>query len=196
MREKIPYLKDWASTASNCAGLRVRRVENYRTNPLTGERLCNYWGYSTVGVLRPEGRLRGDRPGRHAGRRVQGAGQGAAPERHRGHPRCGLQPHRRGQRARPDHLLPRAGQPHLLHAHAGRPVLQLQRLRQHPQLQPPGRPRLRARLPALLGGRVPHRRLPLRPGQHPRPRRRRHAAAATRRCWRRWRWTRCWARPS
>ena len=50
-------------------------------------------------------------------------------------------------------------------------------------------------MPAPLGGGIPRRRLPLRPGQHPRPRRRRHTVAnppllealAV---------TRCWARPS
>ena len=41
-------------------------------------------------------------------------------------------------------------------------LLQLQRHRQHPELQQPGRAQHGARLPALLGGRIPHRRLPLR----------------------------------
>ena len=60
----------------------------------------NYWGYSTVGFFAPKAGLRGHRQARHAGRRVEGAGQGAAPQRHRGHPRRRVQPHGRGQRAR------------------------------------------------------------------------------------------------
>ena len=44
-------------------------------------------------------------------------------------------------------------------------LLQLQRHRQHAELQQPGRAQHGAGLPALLGLRVPHRRLPLRPGR-------------------------------
>ena len=29
-------------------------LENHRTNPLTGEQLCNYWGYSTLGFFAPK----------------------------------------------------------------------------------------------------------------------------------------------
>ena len=29
-------------------------MENSRTNPTTGEVLCNYWGYSTVGFCAPK----------------------------------------------------------------------------------------------------------------------------------------------
>jgi glycogen operon protein len=29
-------------------------LENQRTNPLTGEQLCNYWGYSTLGFFAPK----------------------------------------------------------------------------------------------------------------------------------------------
>ncbi|MGH8048725.1 MAG: glycogen debranching protein [Chthoniobacterales bacterium] len=50
IREKIPYLK---SIGVNCVELlpifEFDECENTRTNPLTGEPLCNYWGYSTVG---------------------------------------------------------------------------------------------------------------------------------------------------
>ena len=53
-------------------------------------------------------RYAGDRHARRAGARVQGHGQGAAPRRHRGDPRRGLQPHRRGQPPRPDALASRA----------------------------------------------------------------------------------------
>ena len=42
-------------------------LENHRTNPLTGEELCNYWGYSTLGFFAPESRLRRHRQARHSG---------------------------------------------------------------------------------------------------------------------------------
>ena len=52
-------------------------------------------------------------------------------------------------------------------------VLQrLHRLRQHAELQPPGRPQVHPRLPALLGHRDARRRLPVRPGGGLRHRRR------------------------
>ena len=51
---------------------------------------------------------------RRAGRRVQDDGEDAAPGGHRGHPRRGLQPHRRGQPPGADALLPRHRQRRLL----------------------------------------------------------------------------------
>lgn len=55
VREKIPYLK---SIGVNCVELlpvfEFDECENTRTNPLTGEQLCNYWGYSTVGFFAPK----------------------------------------------------------------------------------------------------------------------------------------------
>ena len=83
------------------ADLRVRRVREQPAEP--GDRrarCCNYWGYSTVGFFAPKAGYAATGQLGHAGRRVQDARQGAAQERHRGHPRRGLQPHRRGQRAR------------------------------------------------------------------------------------------------
>ncbi len=53
--EKIPYLK---SIGVNCLELmpifEFDECENTRTNPTTGETLCNYWGYSTVGFGAPK----------------------------------------------------------------------------------------------------------------------------------------------
>src|SRR3546814_13945394 len=53
--EKIGYLKD---LGINCVELmpifEFDELENRRTNPLTGEQLCNYWGYSTLGFLAPK----------------------------------------------------------------------------------------------------------------------------------------------
>jgi len=55
MIEKIPYLK---SIGVNCVELmpvfEFDEYENKRINPLTGEGLCNYWGYSTVGFYAPK----------------------------------------------------------------------------------------------------------------------------------------------
>jgi isoamylase len=55
MHEKIPYLKD---LGVNCVELmpifEFDELENSRTNPLTGENLCNYWGYSTLGFFAPK----------------------------------------------------------------------------------------------------------------------------------------------
>lgn len=55
IREKIPYLQ---SIGVNCIELlpifEFDECENTRTNPTTGEPLCNYWGYSTVGFNAPK----------------------------------------------------------------------------------------------------------------------------------------------
>ena len=64
------------------------------------------------GLQLPARRARG--PGR-----VPRHGQGAAPRRHRGHPRRGLQPHGRGRSHRSDAVLPRTGERDLLPARRG-----------------------------------------------------------------------------
>ena len=55
IREKIPYLKE---LGVNCIELmpifEFDEFEYDRMNPLTGERLVNYWGYSTVGFFAPK----------------------------------------------------------------------------------------------------------------------------------------------
>jgi glycogen operon protein len=55
IREKIPYLK---SIGVNCIELmpifEFDECENTRTNPTTGEELCNYWGYSTIAFNAPK----------------------------------------------------------------------------------------------------------------------------------------------
>lgn len=55
IREKIPYLKE---LGINCIELmpifEFDEFEYDRVNPLTGERLVNYWGYSTVGFFAPK----------------------------------------------------------------------------------------------------------------------------------------------
>ncbi len=55
LKEKIPYLKE---LGVNCLELmpvyEFDEFENSRTDPATGEWLCNYWGYSTVGFFAPK----------------------------------------------------------------------------------------------------------------------------------------------
>lgn len=55
IREKIPYLKE---LGVNCVELmpvfEFDEFEYDRSNPYTGERLLNYWGYSTVGFFAPK----------------------------------------------------------------------------------------------------------------------------------------------
>ena len=55
MREKISHLKD---LGINCVELmpvfEFDELENDRNHPQSGERLCNYWGYSTVGFYAPK----------------------------------------------------------------------------------------------------------------------------------------------
>jgi isoamylase len=55
LREKIPYLKE---LGVNCVELlpvfEFDETELVRRNPLTGERLWNYWGYNTVSFFAPK----------------------------------------------------------------------------------------------------------------------------------------------
>ena len=112
-------------------------------------------------------RVRRHRAPRRAGARVQGHGQGAAPRGHRGDPRRRLQPHRRGQPPRPDAVLQGRRQRELLPPGARRPapLHGLHGHGQHARRPPPERPAADHGLAALLGQRVPRRRLPLRPRQ-------------------------------
>jgi len=53
--EKIPYLQALGITALELLPVHeFNEHELTRTNPLTGERLRNYWGYSTVGFFAPK----------------------------------------------------------------------------------------------------------------------------------------------
>ncbi|CAA9473625.1 MAG: GH13_11 / GH13 / GH13_13 / GH13_10 / CBM 48 / GH13_36, partial [uncultured Solirubrobacteraceae bacterium] len=116
--------------------------------------------------------LRRHGPHGRAGARVQGDGQGPAPRGHRGHPRRGLQPHRRRQPPRADALLQGRRQQGLLPPRPRRRAL-LHGLHgdgQLPERRPPQRPADDHGLPALLGAGVPRGRLPLRPGQRAGPR--------------------------
>jgi len=54
---KIPYLKELGVTAVELMPIHeFDEEENININPLTGERLKNYWGYSTLSFFAPKGR--------------------------------------------------------------------------------------------------------------------------------------------
>ncbi len=53
--EKIPYLQSLGVTTVELMPLlEFDETENFRRNPLTGERLLNYWGYSPVSFFAPK----------------------------------------------------------------------------------------------------------------------------------------------
>lgn len=55
--EKISYLKELGITAIELLPVQeFDEDENFRTNPFTGEKLKNYWGYSTIAFFAPKGR--------------------------------------------------------------------------------------------------------------------------------------------
>jgi hypothetical protein len=93
------------------ADLRVRRVREQFANPLTGQMMRNYWGYSTVGFFAPKAGYAATGALGMEADELKNLVKAPAPQRHRSDPRCGVQPHRRGQRERADALLPRARQP-------------------------------------------------------------------------------------
>ncbi len=170
--EKIPYLKKLGVTAVELLPVNeFEESDTDRVNPVTGEPLHNLWGYQPTAFFAPNAAYCADcvdgehiREFKHMVRALHRGG-------HRGDPRHGLQPHRRGRRAWPNLVVPRHRQLHLLHSRARyRQLPELHRLRQHRELQPPGRPRFHRRLPAVLGDGNARRRLPLRPGVDPRPR--------------------------
>ena len=92
-------------------------------------------------------------------------GQGAARGGHRGDPRRGLQPHRRGQPHGPDAVLPRHRQRRLLPARRRRrrALLRHHGHRQQPAHAAPARAAADHGLAAVLGDRDARRRLPVRP---------------------------------
>ncbi len=91
--------------------------------------LRNYWGYNSIGFFAPDMRYSRHRPCQ----RIQDDGEIAALGRYRGDPRRRLQPHRRGQPARADTVLPRSRQRILLPAGTRQSTVLhgFHRLRQH-----------------------------------------------------------------
>ncbi|MDR0383592.1 MAG: glycogen debranching protein GlgX [Spirochaetaceae bacterium] len=60
--EKIPYFKELGITGVELLPIHeFNENELYAINPSTGERLKNYWGYSTVGFFAPKGSYSFDR---------------------------------------------------------------------------------------------------------------------------------------
>ncbi len=55
LTEKIPYLKELGINAVELLPIHeFDEFENINTNPLTGERLKNFWGYSTIAFFAPK----------------------------------------------------------------------------------------------------------------------------------------------
>jgi glycogen operon protein len=55
IREKIPYLKELGVNAIELMPIQeFDECDNTFINPATGERLLNYWGYSTIGFFAPK----------------------------------------------------------------------------------------------------------------------------------------------
>ncbi len=56
LTKKIPYLKELGINAVELLPIQeFDEYENINTNPITGERLKNYWGYSTIAFFAPKG---------------------------------------------------------------------------------------------------------------------------------------------
>ena len=152
----------WSRRSRTCKWLGVTAVELLPVhefdesdcpfvNPQTGEKLRNFWGYNTHRLRRPKAAYAATGDGARPGQRVPRDGQGLPRRRHRGHPRRRLQPHRRGRRPRPTYSFRGLDNELYYMLDDRRPLPELLRLRQHGQLQPPGRPRPAPDLPALLG---------------------------------------------
>ena len=75
--EKIPYLKDLGVTAVELLpDPRIRRIRlSVFTNPYTGEKLRNFWGYNSIAFAAPKAAYAAQRPRSRAGRRVPRHGQ-------------------------------------------------------------------------------------------------------------------------
>ena len=113
--EKIPYLKWLGVTAVELLPVHeFDECECSCTNPIDRRAAAQLLGLQHGRFFAPQGRLLRQPRGGRPDPRVPRHGQGAPRGRHRGHPRRGLQPHRRGRRPRADVSLPRPRQQHLL----------------------------------------------------------------------------------
>ena len=160
--EAIAYLLDLGVTAVELLPVHHIADESF----LAQRGLRNYWGYSTIGYLAPHSEYAATGRRGEQVREFKGMVKALHRRRDRGDPRRRLQPHRRGQPPRADAVVQGRRQPLLLPADARRPPL-LYGLHRDRQLTEPGAPERAAPdhgLAALLGGRVPRRRVPLRPG--------------------------------
>ena len=85
--EKIPYLQDLGITA-------VELLPVYHFDPATAPPgFTNYWGYQPVAFFAPHTAYSSRQDAARGRRRVPRHGESAAPGRHRGDPRRGVQPH-------------------------------------------------------------------------------------------------------
>ena len=140
---------------------------------LQEKELSNYWGYNTIAFLAPHHAYA--QPSGRPGSQVQefkAMVRDLHQRGHRGDPRRGLQPHRRGQPHGPDAVHARHRQRRLLPPRRRRPAL-LHGLHGHGQLAERAQPAHAAAdhgLAALLGHRDARRRLPVRPRVHAGPR--------------------------
>ena len=177
--EKIPYLKSLGVTAVELLPIHEFDENDCPfVNPVTGETLRNFWGYNTHRLRRPKAAYAASGPEhgqvdefRDMVRAFHAAGIEVILDVVFNHTGEG------DDRGRP--ITSAAWTTSLYYLlDDARPLPELHRLRQHGQLQPPGRPRPAPR-PACVTGSAEHarRRLPLRPGVGPRPR----PARAT--CW-------------
>ena len=128
--------------------------------------LSNYWGYNTIGFFAPHNDYASFGTRGEQVQEFKTMVRALHRRGHRGHPRRGLQPHRRGQPPRPDAVVPGHRQPGLLPARRRRPaaLLRHHRHRQQPQRPPPRVAAADHGLAAVLGHRDARRRVPVRPG--------------------------------
>ncbi len=80
LTEKIPYLKDLGVTAIELMPvLEFNENESNRLNPVTGEKLKDYWGYNPVAYFAPKQSYSFDRIALPAGHGISRDGQGLSP---------------------------------------------------------------------------------------------------------------------
>ena len=118
--DRLPR-RSWGSPPSSCCPIdEFDENDCPFVNPLTGEKLRNFWGYNTIAFGAPKAAYASN-PERCAPWHEFCEMVDVVPRSgHRGLPRRRLQPHRRGGRGRPDLQLPRPRQHALLHARRAR----------------------------------------------------------------------------
>ena len=172
LAEKIGHLKDLGITAVELLPIdEFDETDCPFVNPLTGERNRNFWGYNTIAYAAPKAALRQQpRAAPPPGRSSAGWSAPSTPQ--------GLEVvldvvfnhTAEGGEGGPTYSFRGLDNSLYYLARRPRPLPELHRLRQHGQQQPPDRPQPDPGLPAQPRRRGARRRLPLRPGQRPRPR--------------------------
>ncbi len=104
--EKIPYLKQLGVTAVELLPVNeFEESDTDRVNPFTGEPLRNLWGYQPTAFCAPNAAYSTNPAEGAADPGIQANGTGDASGGNRSDSRHGVQPHRRGGRARSDYGL-------------------------------------------------------------------------------------------